>query len=273
MKKIAGALLYTFTVGFFSLPFAQGEYDIDKEIGSLRKELTDIASQRKAVKENMRKDEKEYKEYIARTKQRFDALHREIDSVQSAIKAQSSVNDSLLGTINALQTAKRQVDLQQSGFRDKCVAICDGYLKMVKTFPPMVRKSYDASLSFLRSELISKTIENSEGVQRLSQILKDIDESASSIQMVQGVSPIPEIRGTAYCMRLGMLFEAVVNMEGTSYALWKGYTTDGKEVWQAGNDPAIADQLLKWVNIREGKALPEFVQLPLIGEMTMEAGK
>lgn len=263
----------TVTVGIFSLTFAQSEYDIDKEIGALRKELSNIASQRKTVKEDLRNDEKEFAEYIARTKKRFDALRGEIDSVQSAIKAQSVMNDSLLGAIDALQTAKRQVDLQQSGFREKCVAVCDGYLKMVRSLPPMIQKTFDASLSFLRSELIAKSIESSEGVQRLSQIVKDIDDAASSMQLVQGVSPVPEIRGTAYRIRLGMFYEAVVNMEGTSYAVWSGYTPEGKEIWRNGNDPLNAGQLFKWVNVREGKALPEFVQLPLNDIQTMEAGK
>lgn len=273
MIKIAGVVLCTLTIGTFSLSFAQGEYDIDKEIGSLRKELIDIAVQRKTVKEDRRKDEKEFAEYIARTKKRFDALHGEIDSVQSAMKVQSVVNDSLLRAIDALQIAKRQVDLQQSGFRDKCVAVCDGYMKMTRNFPPMIQKTFDATLSFLRSELIAKSIESSEGIQRLSQIVKDIDEAAASMQMVQGASPIPEIRGTAYRIRLGMLYEAVVNMEGTSYAVWAGYTPDGREIWRNGNDPVVASQLLKWVNVREGKALPEFVQLPLGGNMTVEEVK
>lgn len=273
MKKITGTLLCSLAIGICSLTFAQGEYDIDKEIVSLRKELTDIASQRKSVKEEKRKDEKEFAEYIARNKKRFDALHAEIDSVQSAIKAQSAVNDSLLSAIDALQTAKRQVDLEQSGFREKCVAVCEGYLKMVQAFPPIVQKSFDASLSFLRSELVAKNIESSEGVQRLSQIVKDIDEAAASMQLVQGVSPVPEIRGTAYRIRLGMFYEAVVNMEGTAYAIWSGYTPDGKEIWRNGTDPAVAGQLFKWVNVREGKALPEFVQLPLNEIQTMEAGK
>ncbi len=263
----------TLTIGTCSLTFAQNEYDIDKEIASLRKELIDIAAQRKTVKEDKRRDEKEFAEYIARTKKRFDALRAEIDSVQSAMNAQNVVNDSLIGAIDALQTAKRQVDLQQSGFREKCIAVCDGYLKVVRNFPPMIQKTFDASLSFLRSELIAKSIESSEGVQRLLQILKDIDDAASSMLLAQGASPVPEIRGTAYRIRLGMFYEAVVNMDGSSYAIWTGYTPDGKEVWQNGKDPVIAAQLLKWVNIREGKALPEFVQLPLSGIQIMEAGE
>jgi hypothetical protein len=265
MSKITGIIFCTAVTGIFSIPFAQGEYDIDKEIVSLRKELSTIATQRKTQKEEVLKDKKEFAAYVDRTKKRKEVLLNESDSVQNAIKAQGIVNDSLRVVIDALQNTKRQADLQQGAFREKCVSVCDEFLKVVKTLPPMVQKSFEASLSLLKSELIPNDVENSEAVQRLTQILRDIDEATTAIQFVQGVSPVPEIRGTAYRIRIGMLFEAVVNMDGTACAIWNGYDSAGKELWRNGNDHILAEQLLKCVNVREAKALPEFIQLPVAG--------
>lgn len=265
MSKIAGILFCTVMATIFSPVHAQGEYDIDKEIISLRKELSTIASQRKTLKEEVLEDEKEFTSYVERTKKRMDMLRSEVDSIKKAIEVQGIVNDSLRAVIDAFQNGKRQADLQQGAFREKCVVVCDEFLKPVRMLPPMLRKPFDASLSLLRSELISKSVENSEALQRLNQILRDIDDATTAVQFVQGVSPVPEIRGTAYRIRIGMLFEAAVNMDGTSYAVWNGYDSAGKELWNIGNDRDLAGQLLKCVNVREARALPDFVQLPVSG--------
>jgi cell division protein FtsB len=265
MSKIAGVILCIVMTAISSAVQAQGEYDFDKEIVSLRKELSAIASQRKMLKEEIIKDEKEFAAYVDRTKMRMGKLRSEVDSVKKAIEVQGSANDSLRAVIAALQNGKRQADLQQGEFREKCVIVCDDFIKSVRMLPPMIRKPFDASLSLLRSELISNGVENSEALQRLNQILRDIDDAATAIQFVQGVSPVPEIRGTAYRIRIGMLFEAVVNMDGTSYAVWNGYDSAGKELWSSGNDRDLAEQLLKCVNVREAKSLPDFVQLPVAG--------
>lgn len=265
MSKITGVIFCTAMVTIFSVVHAQGEYDIDKEIISLRKELSTIASQRKTLKEEVLKDEKEFSVYTERTKKRVDMLRSEIDSVKKAIEVQVVVNDSLRAAIDALKNGKRQADLQQGAFREKCVVVCDEFLKSVRMLPPMVQKPFVASLSLLRSELISNSVENSEALQRLNQILRDIDEATAAIQFVQGVSPVPEIRGTSYRIRIGMLFEAVVNMDGTSYSIWNGYDSAGKELWNGGNDRELAGQLLKCVKVREARALPDFVQLPVSG--------
>ena len=94
------------------------------------------------------------------------------------------------------------------------------------------------------------------------QVLKDFEALTGSIQIVQGASPVPEIRGTAYRLRIGCLFEAAVDAEGTKYALWDGTDSTGNQQWNVFKDPENASKVLKAVNIREGKALPAFAQVP-----------
>lgn len=249
-------------IGLFNVTSTAQEFDIDKEILRLRKELTTVTNQRKTVSEEVAQDKKEHTEYDNRTKKRFATIKVELDSTQNEIKTQHLISDSLASVITSLQGTERQLNLQQENFRNRIISGCDLYLDVLRSFPPLMLKPLKVSLSFLRSELISKNVDNTEGIQRLTQIIRDMEEATGSIQIVQGASPISEIRGSVYQIRIGVLFEAVVNTEGTAYALWKGNDTDGKEIWKNGSDPSTGEKLLQCVNIREGKTLPAFVEIP-----------
>jgi hypothetical protein len=54
-----------------------------------------------------------------------------------------------------------------------------------------------------------------------------------------------------------------VNLKGDECAVWYG---SGGTGWKTIKDPAVATQILKAANIREGKSLPAFVKLPLVAE-------
>jgi hypothetical protein len=95
----------------------------------------------------------------------------------------------------------------------------------------------------------------------MQQIMVRAEEVTGSIQVSQESSPITEIRGTVYRLRIGTFFEAVVNLKGEECAVW--YGAGG---WKTLKDAAVAAQLLKAANIREGKSLPAFVKLPLVAE-------
>ena len=263
MKQCFQMLLCSAIVSMYGVTIAAEDYDIDKEISRFRKELSSVNAQRKTVRDETVKDQKEYAVYTTRTKKRLETIRSEIDSIQKDILFQKVINDSLTSAIATLRNSGHQTELLQNNFRERLIAGCEKYKTATRKFSPMITKTVNASLSFLKSELVSKNIDNIEGIQRLTVIIKDIEEAAGSIQIVQGASPVSEIRGTTYQIRMGMLFEAVVNTDGTLYALWRGYEPDGKVIWQMGKDPAIAEELLKCVNVREGKTLPAFIELPL----------
>jgi hypothetical protein len=171
-------------------------------------------------------------------------------------------NDSLLALIRSESSRQRQYDLMQDSFRKKLIAACSRYLEKTESIPPLAAKNMRSMLSFLQSELTTKNIDNIEGLQRLAQVQKDFDAVTGSIQIAQGSSPVPEIRGTVYRLRIGCLSEAAVDVQATKYALWKGADSSGNALWELHSDPDGAAKIMEAVNIREGKALPAFAHIP-----------
>jgi hypothetical protein len=76
------------------------------------------------------------------------------------------------------------------------------------------------------------------------------------VQVAEGISPVKQISGTVYRLRIGSVFEAVVDSRGE-----KAFYREENE-WKPVEDPAAAATLLKAVKIREGKTVPVLVNLP-----------
>lgn len=242
-------------------------FDLDKEINRLRKELASVTSQRQSVREDATNDLKEHKTYQKRMDERFNTVRSENDSLSKLIQVYHQKSDSLSAVSTSVTATQKQYDLLQDNFRSRLISSCDKLLKQAEQLPPMSSKNITAPLSFLKSELIAKNIENVEGLQRIIQILKNYEELTGSIQIYQGVSSIPDLQGTVYRLRLGCLFEAAVQSNGNRYAVWNGIDSLGKDIWSVQNDPEGAAKLLSAINIREGKALPAFAEIPSFGTL------
>jgi hypothetical protein len=236
--------------------------DIDNEINRIRRELTAITAQRREVKENTKKDYKEHSDYLGTIQLRFKSIRADIDSLEKQKVSVRLQNDSL-GALLRTETARQhQYDLAQASFRNRLVALCGSYTALAETTPPMSVKTFTTALAFLKSELVGKNIDNIEGLQRLFQIVKDLDDQTAGIQIASGPSPVPDIRGTVYRLRLGTFYEAIVDAQGLNYALWGGIDTAGSEQWTVLHDADGASGILDAVNIREGKKVPSFARLP-----------
>ncbi len=261
--RISSAVLVLFLL---ATGYAAGEYDVDAEISRIRRELNQVQSERQRVKEEAAQDRKDFADYVERTQKRFARVKEETDSIQAQIRDHRQTADSLAALVTSVQSNKRQYEMLQDQFRNRLVAGCDRLAETAGEFPPMASKSMVSSISYLRSELASKTIDNVEGTNRITQIVKDMNENTSNIQIVQGTPPVGELRGTCYGLRIGAVFEASVEAKGGKTAIWQGYNDDGSPRWRIVEDPAVAGQVLEAVNVREGKALPSFVALPFRDE-------
>lgn len=239
------------------------QQNLSEEITRLRRELMQVQDERTRTREEIGKDKKDFEEYRSRTLERMRAVRRETDSTRQVIRNEASKRDSLDGMVNGVKTRIRQTELTQDGFRKQLVRACDSVMTCAQVLPPTAREKAVAALDLLRNELTTKSVDNIESVTRLFQIATDMHETSNSIQIVQGTSPIPEIRGTAYRIRLGSAFEAVVNANGTMAAVWVGYDDAGNASWEQTTDVVVAADILKAVNVREGKSLPALVALPL----------
>jgi hypothetical protein len=166
--------------------------------------------------------------------------------------------------VNFANARIKQAEMCQDAMREKLVASCDQIIANLQNIPPMVQQNLIASTALLKNELRNKSIDNVEALNRLQQVMVRSEEVTGSIQVSQESSPISEIRGTVYRLRIGTFFEAVVNLKGEECAVWYGSGIPG---WKTIKDAGIASQILKAAQIREGKSLPSFVKLPLVADV------
>jgi hypothetical protein len=256
MKRLTGAIFLLCIVA--SLVSAQG--DKESEIKRLRKELMQLQTEREKNKSDKEKDQTEFKEYGKRTAERLAAVKSETNSINQQTMVQKRRNDSLAALVNWANARTKQAEMCQDAMREKLVVSCDQIIANLQNIPPMVQQNLIASTALLKNELRNKSVDNVEVFNRMQQIMIRAEEVTGSIQVSQESSPITEIRGTVYRLRIGTFFEAVANLKGDECAVWYG------SGWKTIKDPAVAAQICKAANIREGKSLPAFVKLPLVAD-------
>lgn len=245
-----------------SLAFAD-KRDKQNEIKRARKELLQLQTERKKNRLEMDKDQEDFTAYTKRTADRFAMIKSETDSINRQTAVQKRRNDSLAALVNSANAQIKQYEMSQEAMRKKLLVSCDQVTTHLKGLPPMVRQNLVASAALLKNELRNKSVANVEAFNRIQQIMARAEDATGSIQVSQESSPVAEIRGMVYRLRIGAFFEAVVNLKGEECAIW--YPTDSTG-WRTIKDPSIAGEILKAANIREGKTMPSFVNLPLVAD-------
>jgi len=260
MKTVAASVLIlcAVAVGVYSQ-----QADMSEEIKRLRRELMQVQEERNRTQEEIEKDKEDFQQYRKRALERMRQVRQETDSTQGVIREYTARRDSLDALVNGVRDRIRQYELLQEAFRKELIVACDTLELWAQRLPPLSSEKALSSIGLLRNELSTKSVGNVESMPRLFQIAKDMHETGSSIQISQGTSPVPEIRGTAYRLRLGSLFEGAVNLPGTHAAVWTGNDENGDPAWRPIEDIERASAILKAVNVREGKSLPALVSLPM----------
>jgi len=244
-----------------SVSAAEGE-EIDNEILRIKKELAQVRQEREKTREDALKDKKDFAEYAQRFAARKASLAGETDSILRAGRVLEASADSLAALTSSLDIQKKQYELLQERFRDRLLAACGRLIFPAKKFPPAISKQSLGALSFLLSDCKTKKVDNVEALRRLVQIAQNMEEYSLSIQTGQETSPAPSIRGSALMLRIGTVFEAVVDEDGKTGALWIGNDTSGQPQWSPFTEATNCAAVFKAISIRDSKALPEFITLP-----------
>ncbi len=246
--------------------------ELEKEISRIRKELVQVQNERSTTKDQMKTDREEFDTYRQSVLTKMRTLRAETDSISSLQGSFKQKKASLEGAVLGYRSQQRQYDLLQEQFREKLLLATSSVEMRAKRLTPTAKEKPMAAASLLRSELSSKSVDNVEAVARLFQIARDMDGAGSTIQIVQGTSPVADIRGTAFRLRLGTLAEVVVSQKGDKAAIWTGVNEAGVDQWKVISDPAVAQEILTAVTIREGKAIPRMVKLPFANAVVYKEG-
>ena len=269
-KTIAALLLSSSIIG---LVHAADYVDLENEIGRLKKELSAVRADRQRTMDDVIKDKKEFAAYQDRTASRKNSLARETDSLKRQIVLFEQKKDSLSAIAAGLEQQKREYGLLQEHFKEHLVAACATLMPLSKKSPPAVAKQSTAALSFLMNDCTTKSVDNVEAVHRLVQIISNIEEASRAIQTGQETPNLQQMQRSSLMLRIGSVFEAVVDDDAKNGALWQGSDASGRPLWQALTDAETRSMVLKAINIRESRVLPAFIVLPYAVPPLKEAKK
>jgi archaellum component FlaC len=237
--------------------------NLEAEIPQARKELAQVQQERQNVRRDTEQDARKFAEYREQNAARVRLIQMETDSIHREIGTARMRYDSLGSQVQTLTARQREFDLQQNGLRAVLAEECSLLSTQALRLPPLVSNQMVVTIHYLRSELVAKSVNNVEALNRMEKIIKDLHALGGSIQIDQGISPTPELTGTCYRLRLGAFWEAVVDAKGERYAVWAGYDDLRAPRWDLRTDRIAGLAILNAVKIREGKSLPAFVDLPL----------
>ena len=270
-KTIAALLLGCGVIGF--RVHGADYVDLENEIGRLKKELSAVRTDRQRNMDDVIKDKKEFAAYQDRTASRKNSLARETDSLKRQIALFGQKKDSLSAIAAGFDQRKREYGLLQERFRERLVAACTPLVPLSKKSPPAVEKQSTAALSFLMNDCATKSVDNVEAVHRLVQIIRNMEDASCAIQTGQETPNLQQMQRSLLMLRIGSVFEAVVDDDGKNGALWRGNDTTGRPLWQALTDAETRSMVLTAINIRESRALPAFVVLPFVAPPLKETKK
>lgn len=243
--------------------FAQPPDEVAREIARLKTEIERVRSEREDQAAQMRRDRTESEEYGKRNAERKASLRRQIDSTHEQARLSKLKNDSLQADISAIQARIRESQLLETEISGVILRASELLLGQISSFTPLVREQYEGAIKYLVADIRAGSVENTEALFRFMRIVQDVRTVSQEIQVVEGSSVVEQIRGVAYRLRVGGVFEAVVDDAGERAFVWTPAAEGDSARWVAVDNVAAAKSIRSAIMMREGKTVPQLVELPL----------
>lgn len=247
----------------FAGDFSEQSPDPDNEMHRLNKELQQIQTQRQNNQREIETEKTDFAAYRAHTARRVASARLDIDSLKHETQRYQTRSDSLATLIQSAQLKKHEIELLREVLRNRILKSCNILDAQACLLAPQTQGQIRSSISLVKNDLASKTIECPEAFSRLTQIISLMRDATGSIQTSSENSPIADIRGMVSRLRIGSVMEAVVDLKGETCYLWVGNKADGTPVWKLAEDKSTGPEIIHAVAVREGKSLPMLVSLPL----------
>lgn len=237
--------------------------ELDRELTRLKKEIARVESQRRNEAREVKKEQAEFQAYRERTTARKTSIRQQTDSVKAVRQETLHHNDSLRAALGMVQAGIHEQELSGKRIRSVITVAVKKLQQELPALPPLISEQYSGPVSYLLTELEAGSVDNTEALYRVLRLVQDLRTVSQEIQVVEGVSPVPRMRGSVYRLRIGAVFEAVVDADGRKAFLWNPQGENADSQWVPAGKEETAAVLLKAVKIREGKTVPELVDLPI----------
>lgn len=239
--------------------------EIEKKIEYVRKELRELSKERETLRSDYKRDAVEFEKYRKMILAKKRDLTAEIDSVNSSVTNETVKKEKRAGNYNGLKAREANIKAAQKQLNNELLTNIASVMKLENDIPPLAKDKVISSFEILKKEIESEGVDNIEALNRYFTILDNLDNVSSTVEVTQGNSNVPFIRGMVYRIRVGSVYEAVVNVEGSKSGIWKGYDENGTPKWEEITDAATSFAVLEAIQIRDGKAVPKVATLPFMG--------
>jgi hypothetical protein len=236
--------------------------EVDREIARLKKEVNRVQAQRNDEAQQAKKERLEFKKYGERIAERTAAITRQTDSLSAEVRKANLHNDSIRSLLSVVASRIREQELQRQRLREVILRAAHSLESEIARCSPLVGEQYEGPINYLISEIEAGSVDHTEALYRLMRIVGDVRTAAQEVQVVETASPVPQLRGTVYRLRIGSVFEAVVDVQGAKAFIWNGKAENDDDRWIAAALQEDVASIFTAVRIREGKTVPELVRLP-----------
>jgi hypothetical protein len=241
-----------------------------EEKAALRKEIQELEQSIKDVKRELELNDGKkaddltaFEAYAARHNKNMQRLAAERDSLRGDYQKLSATTSTLARQAQGVKDRQQEFDLLQKRYAQQLTQSCERVGDFLKTLPPQMGRKHLASVEFLRSEIASASVDNTEATERLFQILTTLQEESQTVDVFQGPSPLESMTGQVEFVRMGHAYIACVNEKATVGALWVPAQNAEGGAWQSLEDQGMLMELRKAAQIRQGKSIPEIARVPL----------
>jgi hypothetical protein len=247
-----------------------GLADLENELAEWQDKIKDIKLKIKKQEDETAREKSAFSEHQERDLAHQQKLSAQVDSLRKDAAALIYESDSLTRAIESAKMSARNYDLRRDNFRKLLIGFCSELVELLESLPPGNLLNQVSAVNFLKGELETRSVDESEALERIWQVLNTLASASQSVDVYSSASPLPEIKGQVFFIRLGLVSTAVIKEKGEEGAIWVNSddSTGGK--WIVIEDDTQRAELWNVVQVREQRAIPQLVSVPFDHEIKID---
>ncbi|WP_162146718.1 DUF3450 family protein [Chitinivibrio alkaliphilus] len=242
--------------------------EIMREIEQYRSRIDNIDMEIADTESRIKDDSASFISYTARIDSVRNLRSTRIDSLTEEIQKEKVRKDSLTAHTGSLARRIRSYRYREQQFSSHLMASMERYHDSLSLLPPSIAESPMRDLTMLKQDVDDGSAAPGEAVDRLWLILNRFSTGRFSIDSWSAPSAYEGIDGSAHYLRVGYAFLACVDAAGKRGAYW----SPRKMSWVSFEDAGYAETILRAIQMREDRDIPDIIPLPIPYISTLEEG-
>ena len=247
-----------------------GLADLQKEIVEWQDKIKDIKLKIKKQEDEITRAKRAFSEHQKRDLSHREKLSVQVDSLRKDASVLIAESDSISRAIESTKTSARNYDLRGDSFRRLLIGFCSKLVGLIESLPPGNLSNQISAVNFLKGELETRSVDESEALERIWQVLNTLTSASQSVDVYTATSPVPEIKGQVFFIRIGLVSTAIIKEKGEEGAIWVNSNDSKGGEWVLIDDETQRAELWNVVQVREQRAIPQLVLVPFDHEIKID---